>query len=59
MHKSHVRCPSIIRRPHLGSIPASQEQALERRHELDAQQRMYTEVDSSREIPRVVPRCPS
>jgi hypothetical protein len=59
MNKPHPRCPSIIRRPHVGSIPARHEQALERRHELDAQQRTYREGDSRRENPRVLPRRPS
>ena len=58
MNKPHPRCPSIIRRPHLASIPVSHEEALERRQELDALQRAYSERDS-REIPRVRPRCPS
>ena len=31
MNKPHPRSPSVIRRPHLGSIPAIHEQALERR----------------------------
>jgi hypothetical protein len=58
MNKPHPRCPSVIRRPHLGSTPAIQEQALERRHELDAQQRTFQQADTPRETPRVRPRCP-
>jgi hypothetical protein len=59
MNKPHPRGPSTIRRPHLASIPVSHEEALERRQELDALQRAYSERDSRREIPRVRPRCPS
>jgi hypothetical protein len=58
MNKPHPRSPTVIRSPHLGSSRTIQEQALERRHELDAQQRAYREEEAAREAPRARPRCP-
>ena len=58
MNTPHPSSPSVIRRPHLGLIPAIHERALERRQELDAQQRTYREADTRREMPRPRPRCP-
>jgi hypothetical protein len=41
MNTPHPRSPSIIRRPHLAGVPTTHEQALDRRRELDAQQRAF------------------
>jgi len=54
----HPRSSSIVRRPHVASIPSTHEQALARRHELDAEQRAYRDRPASREPANMRPRPP-
>jgi hypothetical protein len=43
MHEIHPRHTVRFRGAHLSSVPVSQTTALDRRHSLDAQQRLYRE----------------
>ena len=52
MNRPHPRCPSIIRRPHAELIPTTDAQALDRRQQLDAQQKAFREP-SSPQIPEL------
>jgi hypothetical protein len=59
MNTPHPRNPSIIRRPHLGTIPKATEKALDRRHELDARQRAFrSDATTPHEPARLRPRPP-